>query len=1799
MVATAYGQCSTNQYVSVASGYAKISSEPCYKVSSQTTFKFGSEYCYLYDNRCNQHSTHAPADKCKTFSQAKDSGWVTCVNKEKCSESTYFGLGGENMCSTSEKVVSDTAYCSKNTCEGSDESTCCVDPPPPEKCGESSVTCPRGFSRREDKFECASTSCIQKECCVLNTHVPTARVSSSSALGVAEAEDVCLASGECLPDDYSKKTVTPRPVTDHGDNIALTFIATGNFGDDGQPFTLGGVEVENVADFNERSKRIDVQVGLNQDDLTLYDDDNVERSLGQLYDAVPEQLQLICKEEPWVHARALQFDAAAPKRCIIIIPKPLPCWIRRITFRIWGRVYSFPVLGWSRRCCDKKTGGFGWFSNSTGCYSGISGPFLSEAQCSSICGPFEQPDDPCVFGNLTLQHGETTSCHGGTTCTCNDGELSCDNCRFRRKIQELHHNDPDDEARLVRALQWVSDGCDGACNNWLIDILQDHSTYSGHAHGNSKFFPWHRWYLKELEMKLQLYHPCVTIPWWDWTLDRTKTDGNFGWVNAAVSSPLWGDFNGVNNNEMGEFQQPHWEIPPAYGTLGRSSSIASISSLASTTTIANYMARATYGSPSNFRAFEGPHGTPHLLIGGQMGGMRSPSDPLFWIHHAGVDKVWYDWQDLHAPGTDYDADPTVALSPQWPTVTTNDVFDSRNSLGVCYDGTFGVPPARRRRLATAIEYGLIAAVVSPSQRIPLHKASNTLRQLEQQQAMIQSAITFNKDAVGLNNNVCGKSASDCTWKICDGDNADCCMDEMAENMNMDPAFFRENQCVDKRFEEEAAEPSSALRGLLNKADTLKFDACFGVKCTTHSTCQHGKCVCDDGYKLDKHRCVPDSYQEPVCPSGCTSWYDGCNTCSCDGEGQLGHCTKRACFQYEPATCIESSSGYDIDDYDPDASSDVCPAGCNAWYDGCNTCACADVGKLGHCTLRFCAVYEEAKCIDNVCPTGCETWYDGCNTCTCDSKGTLGACTKRFCIQQGNAFCSKYRNKRTTTVKDTLPPVITLAPNSLDLSDDALKDVKPDLLFSKAKDSTEKLNLVLDSTHSNDAIAFNPRVVGFKDNTDNRGYLSLDFLDKATLDKLKGMNFEVTKIVIDDQLETTQTQNNAITFEDGWPRGSDTDFNDVVVNVKDSGNENATIRVGGNGIQISPLPSQGVTVQFGAAGTGRRRLSVPLDRSLHRMLVPIRIADFTKFVFCRIDITVTFGSPFGGTFSFTFTILRTGKQCCDYGTGSGTYEYRASTNTCISDGSGPFHSSTTCANLCVKDSCDLPGPRTTTPFAHGSKFYSCTCNDGHWDEPAGCKHRKEVGDLTDAERTQLIDAMHWVFEGCDGDCGSFQTVHPPSGGTLDWDLIEFFTDHVRYGSDAHGQWKFFPWHRKYLKDFESKLQLFDPCVTIPWWDWTQDVDKTDGNFHKDWITAAGTDWGAISNDNGIVGSGTTDGMKVGRFRCNQGSDSGHDSTPVEGNDWSSGSSTLGNCLWRNSVLSYIGSMPDDAMIADYMSKTSYDGWNALMDFESSPHGTPHVMVGGTGTVRGQMGNGRSPFDPVFWIHHAGVDKLWHDWQHADPSHFNDLGGTGRAAQQLSTQWPATTAGDMLDSEGDLKVCYSEPAPTFIGPIWADLTLVKALAEHFAPAGGRRLLNSREPATRRRLPHYKDWSTSPGVIDIPTDASDTAIENTIQNAQTTENCLNPIPYDNVKEIVSDGGTLAGKTVRWNDMCLDSWYVMMNQDPQHAANVNTVLDWQTVMRNMTMAEKQEAVASTNCKMDNCTQTELKQRYMEIYQC
>ena len=94
-------------------------------------------------------------------------------------------------------------------------------------------------------------------------------------------------------------------------------------------------------------------------------------------------------------------------------------------------------------------------------------------------------------------------------------------------------------------------------------------------------------------------------------------------------------------------------------------------------------------------------------------------------------------------------------------------------------------------------------------------------------------------------------------------------------------------------------------------------------------------------------------------------------------------------------------------------------------------------------------------------------------------------------------------------------------------------------------------------------------------------------------------------------------------------------------------------------------------------------------------------------------------------------------------------------------------------------------------------------------------------------------------------------------------------------------------------------------------------------------------------------------------------------------------------------------------------------------EQTPHNDVHVSVGG----QGWMGDpDRAAEDPIFWLHHANIDRLWAVWVgrgHANPVdahwtdqefHFFDVHGhevTHRCA-------------DVLDTVADLHYTY-DPAP----------------------------------------------------------------------------------------------------------------------------------------------------------------------------
>jgi len=84
-------------------------------------------------------------------------------------------------------------------------------------------------------------------------------------------------------------------------------------------------------------------------------------------------------------------------------------------------------------------------------------------------------------------------------------------------------------------------------------------------------------------------------------------------------------------------------------------------------------------------------------------------------------------------------------------------------------------------------------------------------------------------------------------------------------------------------------------------------------------------------------------------------------------------------------------------------------GCSTWFDGCNTCLLSDDNQIG-CSEKMCYEKSDAYCMDeeetSQIPKNCVTWYDGCNTCS-TNKGKLQGCTMMMCFTQNEPYCQVF------------------------------------------------------------------------------------------------------------------------------------------------------------------------------------------------------------------------------------------------------------------------------------------------------------------------------------------------------------------------------------------------------------------------------------------------------------------------------------------------------------------------------------------------------------------------------------------------------------------------------------------------------------------------------------------------------------------------------------------------------------------------------------------------------------------------
>jgi tyrosinase len=205
-------------------------------------------------------------------------------------------------------------------------------------------------------------------------------------------------------------------------------------------------------------------------------------------------------------------------------------------------------------------------------------------------------------------------------------------------------------------------------------------------HGTPGFFTWHRAEVRAFEDALRAVGCHISLPFWDWS------SGPSNGVPEACRHPTYVDRTGntVSN--------PLYSGPRSGG--GQTVRRADID----TTAFDDLAASAqTAASASTFSSFQnqinGVHGGVHVRVGGDMGSVPTASyDPIFFLHHANVDRLWARWQATHPVPLPSD-EATNTLSPftrpfttQWQ--TGSDVA-STDALGYRYlSFCFFLPPIR-------------------------------------------------------------------------------------------------------------------------------------------------------------------------------------------------------------------------------------------------------------------------------------------------------------------------------------------------------------------------------------------------------------------------------------------------------------------------------------------------------------------------------------------------------------------------------------------------------------------------------------------------------------------------------------------------------------------------------------------------------------------------------------------------------------------------------------------------------------------------------------------------------------------------------------------------------------------------------------------------------------------------------------------------------------------------------------------------------------------------------------------------
>ncbi|KAJ1919172.1 hypothetical protein H4219_002119 [Mycoemilia scoparia] len=253
-----------------------------------------------------------------------------------------------------------------------------------------------------------------------------------------------------------------------------------------------------------------------------------------------------------------------------------------------------------------------------------------------------------------------------------------------------------------RELRAYINGVNKLKENGVIDQLarKHYTNVNNGIHGTAQFLPWHRNFIKVFENELRKIDSSLAAHYWDWTLDAQSPE-----TSILLTEDYFGGNGDPNDGHClreSIFSTWELEVPKRhclqrdYRRGDRLPKYWGPEAVAELINDSRTYEEISLGCESNM------HGIVHLGFNGKnsrsrtgdMGTMYSPNDPLFYLHHSMIDKIWYDWQlieekrfRMYGPSSERKRD-TPDMSSRDMLIdidhmTVADVLDPRKD-GMCY-----------------------------------------------------------------------------------------------------------------------------------------------------------------------------------------------------------------------------------------------------------------------------------------------------------------------------------------------------------------------------------------------------------------------------------------------------------------------------------------------------------------------------------------------------------------------------------------------------------------------------------------------------------------------------------------------------------------------------------------------------------------------------------------------------------------------------------------------------------------------------------------------------------------------------------------------------------------------------------------------------------------------------------------------------------------------------------------------------------------------------------------------------------